>query len=196
MKVFLRLCLIGTLLSAVGCVCAPEPIATQPVTLRPQETSWWCWAASGEMTMDFLGGNVNQCDQANKRFGRTDCCNSPVPAACIDGGWPEFDKYGFKADHTSNAPLTWEQIQEQIYCKKKPFAFTWHWPGGSGHMMVISGYVTINGVNHVYVKNPAPPVDGDPATPDGAEQIITYDYYVSSAGHHTHWDDYYNITKQ
>ena len=25
------------------------------------------------------------------------------------------------------------------------------------------------------------------------EKFVTYDYYVAVAGHHTHWDDYYNI---
>lgn len=30
-------------------------IGSQDVTLRPQETSMWCWAASGEMIMDFMG---------------------------------------------------------------------------------------------------------------------------------------------
>jgi hypothetical protein len=173
-----------------GCVCAPEPISTQAVTLRPQETSMWCWAASGEMTMDFLGGNISQCDEANKRFNRSDCCHSPVPAACVNGGWPEYDKYQYAADRTSNAALSWEQVKEQIYCKKKPFAFSWHWPGGGGHMMVVSGYVALEGGgNYVYVKDPWAPNVGN-------EEIITYDYYVSSTGHHTHWDDFYNITKQ
>ena len=88
-----------------GC-CNPGMIGAQPVTLKAQETNMWCWAASGEMVMDFLGTNVTQCDQANKRFGRNDCCNTPTPNACINGGWPEFDKYGFTFNTTANAALT------------------------------------------------------------------------------------------
>src|SRR5262245_40017709 len=84
-----------------GC-CTPPIVGSQAVTLRPQETGMWCWAASGEMVMDFLGTNVSQCDEANKRFGRTDCCHNPVPNACINGGWPEFDKYGFTFNTTSD----------------------------------------------------------------------------------------------
>jgi Papain-like cysteine protease AvrRpt2 len=61
----------------VGGCCRPEDIGTQIVPLRGQETPVWCWAASGEMVMDFLGTDVSQCDEANKRFGRNDCCNSP-----------------------------------------------------------------------------------------------------------------------
>ena len=49
--------------------CNPGIIGSQPVTLRPQETNMWCWAASGQMVMDFLGNNVSQCVQANNRFG-------------------------------------------------------------------------------------------------------------------------------
>ena len=189
-----RLFLVGclALLLQVGCTCTPEVINTQAVTLRPQETSMWCWAASGEMCMDFLGTNVSQCDEANKRFGRNDCCNNPVPNACINGGWPEFDKYNFTFTRTSNTALTWDQVKEQIYCKRKPFAFSWHWivngvPSG-GHMMVVRGYVSLNGTNYVYVNDPWAPNVGE-------QRIQTYDSYVTGTNY-THWDDFYDITKQ
>jgi hypothetical protein len=180
----------GVLSAAVyaGCACSPEVAKTLAVTLRPQETSMWCWAASGEMCMEFFGASIEQCDEANKRFGRTDCCNNPVPNACVNGGWPEFTKYGFTSSHTSDAALTWAQIQEQIYCKNKPVAFTWHWTGGGGHMMVIRGYMTVAGVDYVYRNNPLP-------VGVGTADIIPYSDYVSGSGH-THWDDYYDITKQ
>jgi len=166
--------------------CTPAIIGSQAVTLRPQETSMWCWAASGQMVMEFLGHNVSQCDQANARFGRTDCCNNPTPAGCIVGGWPEFDKYGFTFRTTSDAPLTWDQARQQIYCGKKPFAFSWHWDGGGGHMMVMIGYVTVDGVNRVTINDPWSPNVGD-------QYIETYDAYVSGSGY-THWNDYYDIT--
>lgn len=178
-------CLVSLLL--LGGCCTPEPVTTQPVAVRGQETGMWCWAASGEMCMDFLGASVDQCDEANKRFARTDCCNSPVPSDCVNGGWPEFPKYGFTSSHTSNAPLTWDQVKDQIYCKKKPFCMTWHWTSGGGHMMVVRGYITLDGTNYVYRNNPLP-------VGVGTADIITYDNYVSGAGH-THWDDYYDITK-
>ena len=170
-----------------GCPCKRPVIASLNVTLRPQETSLWCWAASGEMVMEFLGKSVSQCDEANKRFGYTNCCNSPTPSACVNGGWPEFDKYGFTFKTTSNAALNWSEVKNQIYCKSKPFAFTWHWPGGGGHMMVAFGYVTIGTAKYVAVNDPGPPNIGD-------QYMITYDYYVSSTGDHTHWNDYYDVT--
>lgn len=148
----------------------------------------WCWAASGEMVMDFLGTNVSQCDEANKRFGRTDCCNSSVPSACVNGGWPEFDKYNFTFATTSDAPLSWDQVKDQIYCKKKPFAYSWHWTGGGGHMMVAIGYVTINGTNYVSINDPWAPNVGD-------QRVMTYAAYVDGSGY-THWNDYYDVTKK
>ena len=48
--------------------------------------------------------------------------------------------------------------------------------------------VEIDGVNYVSVNNPWPPNVGDQYTK-------TYDDYVSGSDH-THWDDYYNVTKQ
>lgn len=172
-----------------GC-CDPPTISNLDVPLRGQQTSMWCWAASGQMTMNFIhpASNIQQCDEANKQFGRTDCCNNPVPNACIDGGWPEYQKYNFKADVTSNAGLSWADLKSQIYCKKKPFAFSWHWDGGGGHMMVAIGYFTLNGASYVSVNNPWPPTGG-------AQEIITYDNYVGGSVYdHTHWNDYYNIT--
>jgi Papain-like cysteine protease AvrRpt2 len=171
-----------------GC-CRPDPnSSSQNVNLRAQETSMWCWAASGQMVMEFLGANVRQCDEANKRFGLNDCCNSPAPNQCVTGGWPEFAKYGFTFQKTADAPLSWEQVKYQIDCLRKPFAFAWHWNGGGGHMMVATGYVEIDGVNYVSVNDPWPPNMGDHYTK-------SYDNYVSGPDH-THWDDYYGVTKQ
>lgn len=149
----------------------------------------WCWAASGQMAMEFLGHNVSQGVQANNEFGRTDCTNTPVPAACIQGGWPEFSKYSFSSSHTTDAALTWDQVREQIYCKGKPFAFTWHWSGNGGHMMAAIGYNTVSGVNYVEVNDPWPPNVGT----SGNASIKTYSAYVSGSGY-THWDDYYDVT--
>ena len=187
MRSFVLTILLVTTFTLAGC-CNPEPIKTLPVTLRPQETDMWCWAASGEMCMDFLGTDVQQCDEANKEFGRSDCCHSPVPNDCVNGGWPEFDKYGFTFSRTSNTALTFDQLKEQIYCRNKPVAFSWHWNNGGGHMMVVRGYVTLEGTNWVYISDPWAPNVGD-------QRLITYAAYVSGPGY-THWDDFYDITKK
>jgi hypothetical protein len=179
---------LGATLFLAGCACNPDPVGTQAVSLRAQETSMWCWAASGEMCMDFLGTDVTQCDQANKRFNRTDCCTNP--GNCVTGGWPEFQKYNFTFQRTSNTALTFAQLKEQIFCKKKPVAFSWHWPGGGGHMMVVYGYSDAGGQQWVYYRDPWPPNTGN------GTAAIPYAQWVTDPGRHTHWDDFYDITKQ
>lgn len=176
------------LLVISGC-CNPKPTFTLDVTLRPQQTSMWCWAASAQMCMQFLGVTVNQCTQANNEFGRSDCCNTPTPGACVNGGWPEFAKYGFNSTRTSNSALSWDQVKKEIYCSKRPFAFSWHWPGGGGHMMAVIGYVEL-GENHQVLVN-------DPWAPNvGNTTFMSYDWYVAAPGDHTHWDDFYQIVKK
>ena len=153
-----------------------------PVTLIPQHTPMWCWAASAEMSMTYLGHGVSQCLQANYRLGRTDCCGSPTPNACVQGGWPQFEHWNFSAS-TVNGALTFDQLQVEIDCCR-PIAFSWGWSGGGGHMMVARGYT--RNVQMVQVNDPWPPNTGD-------IYFITYAYYVSAANHHSHWTDYYSI---
>ena len=172
--------------SSDGGGCNPASAASVPVAMDAQETRLWCWAASGAMTMNYLhpSSNVQQCDEANKRFGEDDCCNSPVPTACVNGGWPQYTKYNFTASKTSNKGLSWDQIRNQIYCAKKPFAFSWHWNGGGGHMLVATGYKTSDDTNYVSVIDPT-----------GDFEIYTYDKYVGGPSYdHTHWNDFYDIT--
>ena len=151
--------------------------------------------------MDYLGNNVSQCTEANNRFSRSDCCTlalCPYPDAptydtggncvgCTCPGWPEFDKYGFTFNRTSSAALTWDQLKQQLSCKKKPVAFSWAWAGGGGHMMVAKGYLTQDNINYVEILDPWAPCSGD-------ERIITYDFYNAAAADHTHMDDFYDVT--
>ena len=140
------------------------------------------------MTMNFIhpASNVQQADEANKRFGRTDCGNSPTPTACIQGGWPEYEKYNFTRVRTSNTALTWDQVKQEVGCAGRPFALSWHWPSGGGHMMVAIGYQTSRLGNRVLVNNPWPPTGGN-------QTWMLYSFYVSATGDHTHWDDFYQI---
>jgi len=154
-----------------------------PANLFPQQTSMWCWAASGEMVMGYLGGMTSQCEQANQRFGRTDCCDSPTPSACVLGGWPELAKYGFTYD--TGGALSWTDLKAQIDTLHTPFAFSWHWDGGGGHMMVVTGYKVINGQNWVSINDPWSPNEG-------SQRDILYSDYVDGTGY-SHWTDYYNV---
>lgn len=154
-----------------------------PVNMFPQQVNNWCWAASGQMIMSYLGGYMSQCEQANERFNRNDCCNTPTPGACDVGGWPEFDKYGFSFD--TGGALSWTDLKAQIDTRLTPFAFSWHWDGGGGHMMVVTGYKVINGQNWVTINDPWAPNEGD-------QRTILYSDYVDGSGYY-HWTDYYNV---
>jgi len=178
---------VALILGAVVGLRASEARAqtkTLDVTVVPQETNMWCWAASAQMVMAFHGENVTQCTQANRRFGFSDCCNNQVPNHCVQGGWPEFYKYGFTYSETTNSALSWQQVNTEIDANR-PVAFSWHWDGGGGHMMVLRGYSTLNGVRYVAIHDPWPPKIGD-------SKSIPYSAYVSGSGY-THWNDYFNI---
>jgi papain like cysteine protease AvrRpt2 len=173
--------------NATDSSCSPPSSYTVGVTLRPQETDMWCWAASGQMVMKTLRPrtNVTQCDEANKRFGLSECCNRPTPVKCVEGGWPEFSKYYFDSD-IKKGPLDFSEVQQEIFCNKRPFAFSWHWVGGGGHMMVATGYQIVAGTKYIIKDDPWPPNQGQDSV------AITYDFYVQGSDH-THWDDYYKV---
>ena len=173
------------LLHAQPTPCVPPPSATLSVVLRAQDTSQWCWAASTQMILAYLKKYVGQCIQANNEFRRQDCCNTPIPEPCIRPGWPEFEKYGFRAARTSATALSWKDLTFQIGCRKTPVAFSWAWIGGGGHMMVAYGYDIAGGSRNVYIYDPLP-VD------IGTDQHIPYENYVSGLDH-GHWDDFYDL---
>ena len=54
--------------------------------------------------------------------------------------------------------------------------------------MVANGYAVINGDRYVSILDPWAPCQGD-------LRLITYDFYNESAGDHTHWNDYYDVTR-
>ena len=86
-----------------------------PVPLIPQQTNEWCWAASGQMIMNYLGATaVNQCQQANNELGRTDCCMSPTPSACVKCGYTQFDKYNFNTTHYGGGALPFSMLKSEI----------------------------------------------------------------------------------
>jgi hypothetical protein len=162
--------------------------------------------------MEYLDttNDVRQCTQANNEFSRTDCCQGGGSAcgilfpyalyhkACIEGGWPEFNKYGFTSSDTryrANPALSWDELKKQLStasnCKSAPVAFSWSWVGKSyGHMMVARGYEDDSAGKHwVHINDPSWPCIGD-------ARLIPYDEYVERAGDHTHSVDYYNIRRQ
>jgi hypothetical protein len=176
-----------------GC-CKPEIIGNVPNTLRPQETNNWCWAATTQMLAKHFDINVNQCDLANHRFGKSNCCtpqntNSSCPKTvdCNQAGNLELDYVGLKFSVSTTA-LSFEDLKKQIFCAKKPMAYAY---GGTGigHVLVIKGYITVNGTNYLVLNDPWSPCVG-------SERTITYEEYADPTGSVTHWDTYYDLTKK
>jgi hypothetical protein len=162
--------------------------SSNEVQLIPQKTEKWCWAASAEMCMKYLGEtNISQCEIVNNALNKTDCCSTPTPPACINGNFPDFGKYNYSFSRTSGSALSWMEIRKQLGTLKKPIAFSWMHEGGGGHMMVVTGYTTIDGINWLYINDPL-------AVNIGSQYSITYDEYVMGPTH-SHWDDFYNLTK-
>ena len=155
-----------------------------PVNLRPQQTILWCWAASCQMVTEYIGNKtINQCNQASDYFNKS-CCNSPTSLACINGGWPQLDRYGFSFKRTRGQALSWDDLKGQID-REKPFCFSWRWTGGGGHMMVVIGYEIQNGNRLVWIHDPWD-------VNEGSTHPISYDAFVQGSDH-SHWDDFYDI---
>jgi len=177
-------------LAVLGAGCCPlHGVGMRAVTLRPQETNNWCWAASTEMPIEALGGSVAQCDMANRRFNRTDCCagTCPQPAACNQPGWPMFTEFGYS--HTdSGTPLTFAAIKSQICSANKPMAYAYGpKSGGVGHVVVIYGFIEDSTGQWLMIRDPWAPCSG-------TTRNLSYAEYSASATT-DHWQTSYDITK-
>ena len=163
-----------------SCHCAPDPIAaSNAVTLRPQETNVWCWAAVTQMITEFLGHGRTQCDLANQRFGQTNCCSGTCQnktATCTQGGWTMFNESNFNFTAAPTA-LSWDFIKSKIDCSNQPLALI-DGPlgGGMGHVRVIYGYMAVGSSRFLLIRDPWAPCNGG---------IYTYSY-----------DDYVNNTSR
>jgi hypothetical protein len=145
---------------------------TLPVVLHAQETDLWCWAATGQMTMEFLGKPITQSAQADFVFRRTDCGDKPIPRPCVKGGSVILSPFGFTFDQ-SNDPLSEEELIRQIYTLRKPIPFCWQFPGGGGHAALVVGYARQpNKTLMVECLDPFPPPAKDARDWSGGQRIF------------------------
>lgn len=193
-KISFILGVIGILFLTQSC-CTPALIGSVNNNLRPQQTNNWCWAATTQMIAENEGISVTQCDLANHRFTKTNCCNDQPNDEtcrktndCNDPGWLELDFVGLKFTEVGTA-LSWTELQKSIYCNKDVMGYAYGTSGVVGHVLVIKGYITLSGTNYVVLNDPWSPCNGE-------ERIITYDEYVNPAGTSTHWSTWYRISKK
>lgn len=126
--------------------CNPEKSFQLDMKNQPQQSFEWCWAASGEMAMEFVDSQIKvcQCQQATMLFCRScpgkgcctvsndvDPCNNyflfDPDSPCDQPAWPDFKDFGFaEPSSTSERALSFRDIQTELYCNKKPVIFSWH----------------------------------------------------------------------
>lgn len=177
-KIFIFVLLLSLSAALLNSCCTPDPTAsTVAVTLHPQETNVWCWAACTQMITEFLGHGRTQCDLANQRFGQTNCCDGSCDNktdACTQGGWVMFTESGFSYTDPGGTPLPWDTITACISCKRQPTdLIDGPLSGGMGHCRVIYGYVVIDGTKYLLIKDPWAPCVGN-------SYALKYDDYANN----------------
>ncbi|MBV9123045.1 MAG: C39 family peptidase [Planctomycetes bacterium] len=178
-----------------------------PSPFHPQEHDNWCWAASGQMVMEYLGDpskDYTQCAQVDKKLNKQGACSPPTGDPFQQWrqiydvtGWPQFDQFGFTAKSTESRPdkfLSWQEIKQQIQ-SKRPFCFTIEWLQLGGHMVVVRGYRVSGGDREVLIYDPYPPKIGRDDIHIPYEIFCDNPEGLSGYAPYHHWRDYYDITK-
>jgi hypothetical protein len=164
--------------------------------LRAQETELWCWAATGQMTMEFLGKPISQGEQADAVFGRHDCCQQPHPRPCVRGGSVVLSPFGFTFDQSSTPPSEGELVR-QLYTLRKPVPFAWQFPGGGGHASLVVGYARRpDGTFLVECLDPWPPPGKDRRSWAGGQRVFMPYARWAHDYDHTFGGAMYNVTRK
>ncbi len=183
-------------LGMVQSCCTPSAtIGSVNNTLRPQETDNWCWAAVTQMMAENEGISISQCDLANHRFSKTNCCNfqnegqsCPKTNDCNEPGWLELDFAGVNFSESATAQ-TYAKIKSNIYCGKNVMGYAYGTSGVVGHVVAVRGYVTVGNTNYVVLNDPWAPCHG-------SERLLTYEEYADPSGTATHWNTWYDTSKK
>jgi hypothetical protein len=217
---------VATILAGAP-VFAREACQERTLSLRysPQAGRQWCWAASGQMIMEFLGETAEhacQCRQAQHVLGVAGCCAASssclpaaaMPARCDAARWPAFvetpEVYGFDYRTTCDAlparqddeacdasPIGWRELSVEI-CAGRPVVASFRAPGSSvGHTLVVKGFST-HPSRRVLLVDPAQLC---PAGRDCEGQLdegfwVSYDEYAAGWDGRVHWVDFYGIRRR
>lgn len=163
----------------------PVPYKRLEVPLQAQEQSLWCWAGTAQMIMAYHKVSVRQLDLAKK------VVRDPLPGIegarrFNRGGWPPFRQWAFERRlRSGRSPLSQEDVLKEIDAGR-PFAVSWRYRDGGGHMLVIVGYLWIGDELWLVANDPWPPGESG-----GDRSLISYDHYVGGlAGA---WRTYFEI---
>lgn len=213
-------------LGATVCASGREACQERTLSLRyaPQARGSWCWAASSQMVMEWLGEEpvkACQCRQAEQVAGVTGCCASSstcvpaddVAARCDVPRWPAFVERpgGYPFDYKTTCdmlprrqdddacearPLGWGALTAEV-CAGRPVLAAFRSRGSArGHLLVVKGFST----------HPRPRVllvDPRQLCPEGRDcegEIdegfwLSYDEFAAGWGGRVHWVDFYGIRR-
>ena len=184
----------------------------------------WCWAASGQMVMEWLGEapeKACQCRQAEQVLGVTGCCVSPrpclpaadAPSSCDEPRWPAFversEGYGFDYETTCDAlpgrqdddacdakPLGWRELTAEI-CAGRPVLASFRSRGSvRGHMLVVKGFRARPSRRVLLVD----PMRLCPPERDCEGELdegfwLPYEEFAAGWDGRVHWVDFYGIRR-
>ncbi|KUN00124.1 hypothetical protein AQI95_35800 [Streptomyces yokosukanensis] len=139
------------------------------ITMQAQQSSNWCWAASGNTIASWFGRNYTQnqfCDAAFNRPQGSSCGNWQ---AALDDVQNALDWMGINPGTYVSGYLRYGTVQKEINADR-PVETRIEWNSGGGHMHVLYGYDTSD--NQVYW--------GDPWPSNYRYNWGDYDYYVNN----------------
>jgi hypothetical protein len=123
--------------------------------MQAQTQSNWCWAATSTSVSHYywFWSSWTQCRVANAELGRTDACDSPVPAAC-NVPW-YLDRALTRTNNfvSITGPATFAQVKAEIDAGR-PVGARIGWSGGGGHFMCIYGYSRFLGLEYFDIDDP------------------------------------------
>ena len=114
------------------------------VTEQHQQQTEWCWDATTVSIHGFYDPDSTwtQCQFANAKLGRTDCCTNGSSNACNQPNWSDqaLDLLG-NFVRTQNGTMVIGDVQTQIDAGR-PISVATYWSGGGGHNPAVVGYRT------------------------------------------------------
>lgn len=205
---------------------AREACQERSLSLRyaPQESGAWCWAASGQMVMDWLGETAErtcQCRQAERLSGVTACCApsgacvraAEAPPGCDDARWPAFvdrpDLYRFQFKTTCDAlpgrhaddacdakPLGWQELAAEICAGRPVLAALRVAESPVGHVVVVKG-ISTRPYRRVLVVDPKQlcPRGRDCEGELDEGFWLSYDEFAAGWDGRSHWVDFHGIRR-
>lgn len=130
---------------------------------QKQQQTQWCWAAVAVSIYGFYGHSLSQCSLVSQYFhGKfLNCCSTPSASGCnlpYDVG-TALNGLG-ELDGTITNYVDFIEVKARID-NAQPIGCGIYWPGGTGHAVVVDGYLQLSSDNSqfVYVQDPSPNVD-------------------------------------